>query len=330
MSISVLDRKILWGLSCDRCAYPNCKQKLIETGINRTNPTVTGEECHILPKKMNGPRCNSEKPKKKKRNSYSNLILLCRNHHKIIDDDRNKNKFTVEYLKKMKQDHELWVDEQELFDKSKFYRELDALRCFHELEEDWNKYPILEATAILFQPKVSKENLHRILGWVQDNRIKLNSGYIDNEFHSIKILVENYDKIAKDIQIVLQLILRKRYGVTLDINTKISFENEVYNNVIRESKLNDKFLSEWNQMLLWDLFLELVRASNELIRDIRKNLYPRFYRKSKFIIIHPIHMIRPKYESRNLRSIVYKNLTTFESKRTENRYNSYMIMHNRL
>lgn len=44
-------------------------------------------------------------------NSYDNLILLCPTHHKIIDDDTTGT-YTVEYLKKMKADHERAVAEE--------------------------------------------------------------------------------------------------------------------------------------------------------------------------------------------------------------------------
>jgi hypothetical protein len=43
------------------------------------------------------------------RNSYPNLILLCGDHHTLIDKDHGIN-FSVEQLHQLKDDHEAWVD----------------------------------------------------------------------------------------------------------------------------------------------------------------------------------------------------------------------------
>lgn len=42
-------------------------------------------------------------------NDYENLIVLCNNHHTEIDAIENKNKYTVEYLKEMKKNHEQMI-----------------------------------------------------------------------------------------------------------------------------------------------------------------------------------------------------------------------------
>jgi hypothetical protein len=52
-----------------------------------------------------------------RRNSYANLILLCRNHHKVID--AQEGEYTVERLHQMKAQHEAWVREQLGFDEAK-------------------------------------------------------------------------------------------------------------------------------------------------------------------------------------------------------------------
>ena len=43
--------------------------------------------------------------------SYDNLILLCRNHHKEIDDINNVSIYTKEMLHQIKHEHEKWVSE---------------------------------------------------------------------------------------------------------------------------------------------------------------------------------------------------------------------------
>ncbi|MGA9367780.1 MAG: HNH endonuclease [Steroidobacteraceae bacterium] len=64
---------------------------------------VVGEVCHIKAARPDGPRYAPDQSTTD-RHGYDNLILLCRNHHKVIDDDPEA--YTVERLDRMKADHE--------------------------------------------------------------------------------------------------------------------------------------------------------------------------------------------------------------------------------
>lgn len=100
MSISVKSRKILWGRSGNRCAFPGCNEELHQT-VGEIGCTLIGMECHIEAQSANGPRFNKDYTEKEI-DSFENLILLCPNHHKIIDD--NPEEYTVDRLKQMKVD----------------------------------------------------------------------------------------------------------------------------------------------------------------------------------------------------------------------------------
>ena len=71
--------------------------------------SIIGDECHIVSAVSGGPRHDRNFPQEKV-NDYSNLLLLCKVHHKLVDDQE------VEYsalrLTKTKMDHEKWVSEQ--------------------------------------------------------------------------------------------------------------------------------------------------------------------------------------------------------------------------
>jgi hypothetical protein len=84
----------VWG---NRCAFPNCRTEIVKGG------TILGEVCHIKSAKPAGPRCDTQQSPED-RHSYANLILLCANHHTVIDDDEEA--YTVARLTKMKSDHE--------------------------------------------------------------------------------------------------------------------------------------------------------------------------------------------------------------------------------
>jgi hypothetical protein len=104
MAITDKTRKILWAHSGNRCAI--CRRELVGESTKVDEETIVGEECHIVAREANGPRGNSPLSIDE-RDKPSNLILLCRNHHKEIDDQFNT--FTVEVLSKIKVGHETWV-----------------------------------------------------------------------------------------------------------------------------------------------------------------------------------------------------------------------------
>jgi hypothetical protein len=91
--------KKLFALSSNQCAFPAC-------GCRLFGPTgeMVGEICHIKARSPKGPRDDPALPDRE-RHAFENLILLCRNHHKVVDDDPRK--YTVEWLKGIKQQHEM-------------------------------------------------------------------------------------------------------------------------------------------------------------------------------------------------------------------------------
>jgi tetratricopeptide (TPR) repeat protein len=70
--------------------------------------SLIGEACHIVAQSPSGPRGHSPLTPEQ-RDHYDNLILLCRNHHKRVDDQENT--YTVQRLRDMKAAHEKWVRE---------------------------------------------------------------------------------------------------------------------------------------------------------------------------------------------------------------------------
>lgn len=94
---SPVDLKKLFALSGNRCAFPKCTDTIVN------GSTLIGEICHIRAANPGGPRYDSEQSAED-RHGFQNLILLCRNHHKVIDDDIES--YTVDRLQKMKSTHE--------------------------------------------------------------------------------------------------------------------------------------------------------------------------------------------------------------------------------
>jgi hypothetical protein len=85
------------------CAFPGCEQSLIQEGTDLDDPVVTGEIAHIVAYESDGPRGDDSFPEKE-RNKHTNLVLLCREHHKLIDAQWKT--YSVPVLHAMKQAHE--------------------------------------------------------------------------------------------------------------------------------------------------------------------------------------------------------------------------------
>jgi hypothetical protein len=75
------------------------------------DPTVISEIAHIVAQKPDGPRGEHPLPLDQ-RDRYDNLVLLCEEHHDIVD--QNEHVYTVEVLKQMKLDHEQLIEKATL------------------------------------------------------------------------------------------------------------------------------------------------------------------------------------------------------------------------
>lgn len=104
MTITDKTRKILWGGSGKLCAI--CRQQLVVDETELDAESVVGDECHIISGAPAGPR---HRPgiSEGELDAVVNLILLCKVHHKMIDDQHET--YTVELLHSIKHNHEKWV-----------------------------------------------------------------------------------------------------------------------------------------------------------------------------------------------------------------------------
>jgi len=131
MAITSKTRKKLWAKSGNICSFPDCDLELcVEDSSN--NDLTLGEECHVVAKKSDGARGNSDMSSPE-RDKYKNLILLCSNHHTLIDNDEEE--YTVERLHAIKTTHENWVQDnlkKAVRKKNDFYFEDEAEMHFDD------------------------------------------------------------------------------------------------------------------------------------------------------------------------------------------------------
>lgn len=196
MTITVRDHKLLWGKSGNRCAI--CQNVLVEGETDTVDESIVGEEAHIVARSENGPRGISELTLNE-RDKYDNLILLCRNHHKVVDDQPTE--YTVEKLKQIKEAHESWVsnnlelgrdtlDKPQLKKADKNFKQdlksykadlLDEIinleldeKCFDTIESPTFNYYLTQ----FINSDSWKSNLKKSLHDVRQNTLKLTSDEI--------------------------------------------------------------------------------------------------------------------------------------------------------
>jgi len=107
MTITDKTRKILWARSYNLCAI--CKHELVADATCANDESVLGEECHIVSGQSGGPRYEPSFPTSEL-DEYDNLLILCRNHHKMVDDQCDT--YTADILRQMKANHEVWVKQR--------------------------------------------------------------------------------------------------------------------------------------------------------------------------------------------------------------------------
>lgn len=97
MSIQPQTIKRLFAKSNNQCAMPKCPAPIV------IGDTVVGDICHIKARSKKGPRFDASLTAVEK-DSFGNLILLCKTCHKLIDSDPEV--YPPEWLTEIKEFHE--------------------------------------------------------------------------------------------------------------------------------------------------------------------------------------------------------------------------------
>lgn len=315
MSITLKTHKLLWGKSGNKCAFPECRKELVESETETDDFSIIGEEAHIVGRKKNGPRGKSVLPLNE-RDKFDNLILLCRNHHKQIDDQPNT--YPVELLKDLKQKHLEWIkgilsteDEDKQYD-DQIYAEI--IQKWIELSNlnNWKGW-----TSSLFAPHPelhheSLEDLHRLSDY-------LFTRIWPKRYLEIEDAFENHRIILNDLLRVFKTHAIKKYSY-LRTESFYKIRDGEYSEQ-REWYLYNQW--EYHVDLVHDLTLELTRSSNQIISVIRRSFY-RNFRESEGVVTIQIPFqgdlkIRGyRVEYKRGENTKYQNLETFMIER-ENR-----------
>ena len=148
MAISEKSIKLLWSNAAGRCSFTDCNVRLTVEQAARSAPHTLGEMAHIKGKNMGSNRYDDAQTYKQ-RDSYENLILLCPNHHTLIDKTENEETFSVDVLLKMKSEHETGIsrrlDTVQISDVEELKDQIAI--CLAENHQAWLQYGPLSENA---------------------------------------------------------------------------------------------------------------------------------------------------------------------------------------
>lgn len=217
--------KQLFGLSINQCCFPTCNQVLIDS-----ENCILCEICHISAAEKGGLRYDEQLSDEYLR-SLENLILMCPTHHTKIDSKGSEVKYTVEYLKRIKAEHE---EKSKNSDKS----EIDD-KIIQDILEIYNQN--------VTQNNVNGPNINAQLGDVIINNglsLTETKAIIDNTLaplnEKIRLLEDSYfESLKKPENIVWMYDVKKSYcGADEDIR-----ESDLFIHFIKE-KLDNENISD--------------------------------------------------------------------------------------
>lgn len=268
MTISLKTQKILWGKAAARCAIPDCRRQLVEDISETDDPTLVGENCHIVAEKDGGPRSNPTMSADD-RNRYANLILLCNVDHKIIDD--NEAIWTVDRLKALKVEHETWVEQSLGLDQVKMRD--DAI--YADYVDEWVRLTHLnEWTA--WSSWVLGSGQPRISVKVDDDLAALRRWMIGRiwpgRYPSLEHAFSNFHRVLQDFQLIMHEHLEP-HGTG-----DVLFTRKFYQIQQWDPPLYTKLVAqyEFHVDIVSDLMIELTRAANLVCDEVRRHIAHNF------------------------------------------------------
>ncbi len=312
MSINPKARKMLWGRAASLCSFATCRMALFEDGDSTNEATVIGEECHVIAREPNGPRGNNPLSAEE-RDEYSNLILMCRNHHKIIDGDTAK--YTIARLHQIKAEHEGWVCESlRGFDSAKQRDE----ELYAAYVEEWERRVDLanwvDWTSTLFahgHPQLSVKKigeLQKLHEWIFRRNWPGRHVELEAAFN-------NFSRILKDL---LNTLIRHGEEIGSSDDRWIHVD-KVYHRLERWDPVTHALLVRQFLFvvdLVEDLALELTRAANLLCDQIRADILHSYHLAEGRLIVRNADLMRseilkPVYASGTSPSTAYQGLEWF-------------------
>lgn len=168
MAIDARTRQILWGRAGGTCSFLNCGRSLVKEATGDDREVIVGEIAHMVAQSNGGPRAHASVPGGNL-DGYDNLILLCHEHHELIDQELNT--YPVEKLLQFKTDHEQWVRLQ--LSKQQESEGLAPANPPVTEQVYSNVLPVTQLPHYIYSglTTVSESEIKELISWPADNRI---------------------------------------------------------------------------------------------------------------------------------------------------------------
>lgn len=268
---------MLWGRAANRCAF--CRRELVLDATETDDEAIIGDECHIVAHEQDGPR--GEFPlEQEQRDKYDNLLLLCKIHHKLIDDQPNT--YTIDSLREMKAAHERWVREA--------LRDFDAAKqrddeIYVGYVEEWARQTDLEnwkawSSYILGggQPSISIEMDNALMGL----RSWALSRIWPRRYPELEASFDNFWRVLIDFQNLFHQHAIDLWADGTTLITKKFYRIDRWD-PSEYKRLYRQFC--FHVDLVQDLMLELTRAANYTCDKIRQFLFPSYRLREGVLLV---------------------------------------------
>lgn len=212
-------------VSLNKCYNPDCQELL----ISKDGSTILGNIVHICAASLNGPRFDSSMSTEERRD-YNNLILLCTDCHKIIDNPLNENKYPISLLKKWKKMREAEANLEKVVSNPSVL--VGAIKAIANLQIDTSSYE---------QSVISAYNI--------ETKIKY------NDLKEYKFLIQEYSVLAGKIETIYNELDKNSF------NSKVKLLSIIRNTYLR---VKGKYTQGKNDILL------VRKNADKIYREIEK------------------------------------------------------------
>jgi hypothetical protein len=316
MGIALKTHKILWARSGNMCAI--CKNELIIDSLNQNDdPSIVGDEAHIIARQETFTRGDYDTLTPEQRDHYSNLILLCKIHHKQIDDQPVH--YTVERLREIKSTHE---------------REVKATRS--EADEKRQQDDIIYSGYIdEWERRTDLDNWRNTCSWLSADTPTLPKNWYNGQkefiiwiigriwphrYTGLENALHNYKAVLQDFLNVFDKHIDYDREGTEFLRTCKFYKIREY-----DEERFERLLDQYNShiCLVNDLFFELTRAANYVCDRVRESLFSG-YRIQEGALLIERHMVgfdlrtvhaRVEYRGDERTELPYPGLKTFKEVR---------------
>lgn len=185
--------KRLFILSGNECYSPNCTRNLIA----EDEKTIVAKICHIEAASLYGPRYNSNMTDDDRRD-FKNLLLLCDEHHEIIDNPLNEIDYPKELLFEWKRDHENKLLNKKMTHSTLLSQAVSILANLDSYDDDDNSEQS-NNTSFNIGKKIDYNHIHEYKYLIEE--YKVYAGKIDSLYNELeKSGSFKKDKLLKKIR----------------------------------------------------------------------------------------------------------------------------------